>query len=114
MTGIAESLRRHIWASNVHELQSVIERIAAELTYTKDANAATQGMLRLTTPEVSAHATPDKPTALTLHKCGRGAGVEEIRIALAARGGGWDAVRAALGINKATLWQWLQEITSIR
>lgn len=114
LAGVAEPLRRYAWAGNVRELQSVVERIAVELAYTEDASAVTQDVLRLIAPEVFAHATPGKPAALTLRERSRGVEAEEIRAALAAHGGDRDAVCAALGISKTTLWRRLQEVASIR
>jgi propionate catabolism operon transcriptional regulator len=108
LAGVAEPLRRYAWAGNVRELQSVVERIAVELAYTEDASAVTQDVLRLIAPEVFAHATPGKSAALTLRERSRGVEAEEIRVALAAHGGDRDAVCAALGISKTTLWRRLQ------
>jgi len=108
LAGVAEPLRRYAWAGNVRELQSVVERIAVELAYTEDAGAVTQDVLRLIAPEVFAHATPGKSAALTLRERSRGVEAEEIRVALAAHGGDRDAVCAALGISKTTLWRRLQ------
>nr|WP_311530095.1 propionate catabolism operon regulatory protein PrpR [uncultured Ralstonia sp.] len=111
LAGIAEPLRRYTWAGNVRELQSVVERIAVELADTNDTNdtsAITQDVLRLIAPEVFAHAAPGKPAALTLRERSRGVEAEEIRAALAAHGGDRDAVCAALGISKTTLWRRLQ------
>jgi len=108
LAGIAEPLRRYAWAGNVRELQSVIERIAVELAYTEDASAVTQDVLRQIAPEVFAHATPGKAGALTLRERSRGVEAEEIRAALAAHDGDRDAVCAALGISKTTLWRRLQ------
>ena len=108
LAGVAEPLRRYAWAGNVRELQSVVERIAVELAYTEDASAITQDVLRLIAPEVFAHATPGKPAVLTLRERSRGVEAEEIRAALAAHGGDRDAVCAALGISKTTLWRRLQ------
>ncbi|MCO5414749.1 propionate catabolism operon regulatory protein PrpR [Ralstonia mojiangensis] len=114
LAGIAEPLRRYAWAGNVRELQSVVERIAVELAYTEDASAVTQDVLRLIAPEVFAHAAPGKSAALTLRERSRGVEAEEIRVALAAHGGDRDAVCAALGISKTTLWRRLQEAASAR
>ncbi|WP_343549318.1 propionate catabolism operon regulatory protein PrpR [Ralstonia sp.] len=114
LAGIAEPLRRYTWAGNVRELQSVVERIAVELAYTDDADAITQDVLRLIAPEVFAHATAGKPAAQTLRERSRGVEAEEIRAALAAHGGDRDAVCAALGISKTTLWRRLQEAASAR
>ncbi|MEV8472378.1 propionate catabolism operon regulatory protein PrpR [Ralstonia sp. UNC404CL21Col] len=108
LAGIAEPLRRYTWAGNVRELQSVVERIAVELAYTDDTDAITQDVLRLIAPEVFAHATAGKPAAQTLRERSRGVEAEEIRAALAAHGGNRDAVCAALGISKTTLWRRLQ------
>ena len=108
LTGIAEPLQRYTWAGNVRELQSVVERIAVELADTDDADAITQDVLRLIAPEVFAHAAQGKPAALTLRERSRGVEAEEIRAALAAHGGDRDAVCAALGISKTTLWRRLQ------
>ncbi|WP_343660705.1 propionate catabolism operon regulatory protein PrpR [Ralstonia sp.] len=114
LAGVAEPLRRYAWAGNVRELQSVVERIAVELAYTEDASAVTQDVLRLIAPEVFAHAAPGKSAALTLRERSRGVEAEEIRVALAAHGGDRDAVCAALGISKTTLWRRLQEAASAR
>jgi propionate catabolism operon transcriptional regulator len=65
-------------------------------------------VLRLIAPEVFAHAAPGKPLALTLRERSRGVEAEEIRAALAAHGGDRDAVCAALGISRTTLWRRLQ------
>ncbi|HWV07333.1 propionate catabolism operon regulatory protein PrpR [Ralstonia sp.] len=108
LADIAEPLQRYAWAGNVRELQSVIERIAVELAYTEDAGAVTQDVLRLIAPEVFALATPGKAAALTLRERSRGVEAEEIRAALAAHDGDRDAVCAALGISKTTLWRRLQ------
>ncbi|GCB02646.1 propionate catabolism operon regulatory protein PrpR [Ralstonia sp. SET104] len=108
LADIAEPLRRYTWAGNVRELQSVIERIAVELADTDDTNAITQDVLRLIAPEVFAHAAPGQTAALTLRERSRGVEAEEIRAALAAHGGDRDAVCAALGISKTTLWRRLQ------
>ncbi|NWK47053.1 propionate catabolism operon regulatory protein PrpR [Ralstonia pickettii] len=114
LAGIADPLRRYTWAGNVRELQSVVERIAVELAYTDDASAITQDVLRLIAPEVFAHVTAGKPAAQTLRERSRGVEAEEIRAALAAHGGDRDAVCAALGISKTTLWRRLQEAASAR
>ena len=108
LAGIAEPLRRYTWAGNVRELQSVVERIAVELAYTDDTDAITQDVLRLIAPEVFVYATAGKPAAQTLRERSRGVEAEEIRAALAAHGGDRDAVCAALGISKTTLWRRLQ------
>ncbi|MET3445516.1 propionate catabolism operon regulatory protein PrpR [Ralstonia pickettii] len=114
LAGIAEPLRRYTWAGNVRELQSVVERIAVELAYTDDTDAITQDVLRLIAPEVFVYATAGKPAAQTLRERSRGVEAEEIRAALAAHGGDRDAVCAALGISKTTLWRRLQEAASAR
>ncbi len=114
LAGIADPLRRYTWAGNVRELQSVVERIAVELAYTDDTDAITQDVLRLIAPEVFAHVTAGKPAAQTLRERSRGVEAEEIRAALAAHGGDRDAVCAALGISKTTLWRRLQEAASAR
>ncbi|CAJ0862388.1 propionate catabolism operon regulatory protein PrpR [Ralstonia flatus] len=108
LADIAGPLRRYTWAGNVRELQSVVERIAVELAYTDDTDTITQDVLRLIAPEVFAHATAGKPAAQTLRERSRGVEAEEIRAALAAHGGDRDAVCAALGISKTTLWRRLQ------
>ncbi|MEE2977653.1 MAG: propionate catabolism operon regulatory protein PrpR [Pseudomonadota bacterium] len=114
LAGIADPLRRYTWPGNVRELQSVVERIAVELAYTDDTDAITQDVLRLIAPEVFAHVTAGKPAAQTLRERSRGVEAEEIRAALAAHGGDRDAVCAALGISKTTLWRRLQEAASAR
>ncbi|TXD54888.1 propionate catabolism operon regulatory protein PrpR [Ralstonia sp. TCR112] len=108
LAGIAEPLRRYTWAGNVRELQSVVERIAVELAYADDTDAITSDVLGLIAPEVFVHATAGKPAAQTLRERSRGVEAEEIRAALAAHGGDRDAVCAALGISKTTLWRRLQ------
>jgi len=57
---------------------------------------------------VFARATPGKAAVLTLRERSRGVEAEEIRAALAAHDGDRDAVCAALGISKTTLWRRLQ------
>ena len=110
LAGIAEPLRHYRWAGNVRELQSVVERIAVELAHADDADAGTitQDVLRLIAPEVFANDVRGKAPALTLRERSRGVEAEEIRAALAAHDGDRDAVCAALGISKTTLWRRLQ------
>lgn len=110
---VADPLRHYRWAGNVRELQSVVERIAVELAHADDADAGTitQDVLRLIAPEVFANGTHGKvpaPMTLTLRERSRGVEAEEIRAALAAHDGDRDAVCAALGISKTTLWRRLQ------
>ena len=110
LADVAEPLRHYPWAGNVRELQSVVERIAVELAHADDADAGTitQDVLRLIAPEVFAHSARGKTPALTLRERSRGVEAEEIRAALAAHDGDRDAVCAALGISKTTLWRRLQ------
>ncbi len=108
IAGIGEPLRRYAWPGNVRELQSVIERIAVELADAEADGAITRDVLRAIAPEVFASAVRGKKAALTLRERSRGAEAEEIRAALAAHGGDRDAVCAALGISKTTLWRRLQ------
>ena len=88
----------------------MVERIAVELAHADDADAGTitQDVLRLIAPEVFAHSARGKTPALTLRERSRGVEAEEIRAALAAHDGDRDAVCAALGISKTTLWRRLQ------
>jgi len=112
LADIAGPLQRYLWPGNVRELQSVIERIAVELADADDTgvHALTQDVLRMIAPEVFAQAThgSGKKSALTLRERSRGVEAEEIRAALAAHDGDRDAVCAALGISKTTLWRRLQ------
>jgi len=110
LADIAAPLQRYTWPGNVRELQSVIERIAVELADADDtgANALTQDVLRMIAPEVFAQPAHGKKGALTLRERSRGVEAEEIRAALAAHDGDRDAVCAALGISKTTLWRRLQ------
>ncbi|BEU73728.1 propionate catabolism operon regulatory protein PrpR (plasmid) [Ralstonia syzygii subsp. indonesiensis] len=108
IAGIGEPLRGYAWPGNVRELQSVIERIAVELADEEEAGAITREALRAIAPEVFASAPRGKTAALTLRERSRGVEAEEIRAALAAHGGDRDAVCAALGISKTTLWRRLQ------
>ncbi|AST34123.2 propionate catabolism operon regulatory protein PrpR (plasmid) [Ralstonia solanacearum] len=107
LAGVADPLRRYAWPGNVRELQSVIERIAVELADADDTGAGTvtHDVLRAIAPEVFALAARGKKAALTLRERSRGAEAEAIRAALAAHGGDRDAVCAALGISKTTLWR---------
>ncbi|MGL6156063.1 MAG: helix-turn-helix domain-containing protein, partial [Ralstonia mannitolilytica] len=93
---------------NVRELQSVVERIAVELADTDDASPLTQDVLRMIAPEVFAQTARGRGGAQTLRERSRGVEAEAIRAALAAHGGDRDAVCAALGISKTTLWRRLQ------
>jgi propionate catabolism operon transcriptional regulator len=108
LAGIAAPLQRYTWPGNVRELQSVVERIAVELADTDDASPLTQDVLRMIAPEVFAQTARGKGGAQTLRERSRGVEAEAIRAALAAHGGDRDAVCAALGISKTTLWRRLQ------
>jgi len=108
LTAIADPLRHYAWPGNVRELQSVIERIAVELADTDEPGAITQDVLRMIAPEVFAQPARARKVAQTLRERSRGVEAEEIRAALAAHGGDRDAVCAALGISKTTLWRRLQ------
>jgi propionate catabolism operon transcriptional regulator len=111
LAGIADPLRRYTWPGNVRELQSVIERIAVELADADDADegAITHDVLRVIAPEVFEVRGRGKTAALTLRERSRGVEADEIRAALAAHDGDRDAVCAALGISKTTLWRRLSE-----
>ncbi|AJW46927.1 propionate catabolism operon regulatory protein PrpR [Ralstonia mannitolilytica] len=108
LAGIAAPLQRYTWPGNVRELQSVVERIAVELADTDDASPLTQDVLRMIAPEVFAQTARGRGGAQTLRERSRGVEAEAIRAALAAHGGDRDAVCAALGISKTTLWRRLQ------
>ncbi len=108
LTAVADPLRHYAWPGNVRELQSVIERIAVELADTDEPGAISQDVLRMIAPEVFAHPARGKKGPQTLRERSRGVEAEEIRAALAAHGGDRDAVCAALGISKTTLWRRLQ------
>ena len=108
LTAIADPLRHYAWPGNVRELQSVIERIAVELADTDEAGAISQEVLRMIAPEVFAQPARGKKGPQTLRERSRGVEAEEIRATLAAHGGDRDAVCAALGISKTTLWRRLQ------
>ncbi len=108
LSGVVEPLQCYTWPGNVRELQSVIERIAVELADTDEPGAITQDVLRMIAPEVFAQAARGKKGPQTLRERSRGVEAEEIRAALAAHGGDRDAVCAALGISKTTLWRRLQ------
>ncbi|WP_233836196.1 propionate catabolism operon regulatory protein PrpR [Paraburkholderia sp. ZP32-5] len=129
LAGLSTSLRRYTWPGNVRELQNVIERIAVELADTDaDGNATafaspahtpadtrentsdntaivTRDMLRAVAPEIVEPAARAKPAALTLRERSRHVEADQIRAALAAHDGDRDAVCAALGISKTTLWR---------
>ncbi|HEY2023452.1 propionate catabolism operon regulatory protein PrpR [Paraburkholderia sp.] len=121
LAGLGASLRRYAWPGNVRELQNVIERIAVELadveadphadTITlaadprEDAAIVTRDMLRAVAPEIVEPAARAKPAALTLRERSRHVEADQIRAALAAHDGDRDAVCAALGISKTTLWR---------
>ncbi|WP_439894216.1 propionate catabolism operon regulatory protein PrpR (plasmid) [Ralstonia sp. 25C] len=112
LAAIADPLRHYAWPGNVRELQSVIERIAVELAdideLSGEPGAITQDVLRMIAPEVFAQPVRGKKGPQTLRERSRGVEAEEIRAALAAHGGDRDAVCAALGISKTTLWRRLQ------
>ncbi|MFT4067090.1 propionate catabolism operon regulatory protein PrpR [Paraburkholderia sp.] len=106
LAGLGAALRRHAWPGNVRELQNVIERIAVELADADaDAPAVTRDMLRAVAPEIVEPAARAKPAALTLRERSRHVEADQIRAALAAHDGDRDAVCAALGISKTTLWR---------
>ncbi|WGS54162.1 propionate catabolism operon regulatory protein PrpR [Paraburkholderia sp. D15] len=126
LAGWAEPLRRYAWPGNVRELQNVIERLAVELadadtdrdadtmTLSDGANdaAVSREILRSVAPEIMMQAPAQPPTtprakqaALTLRERSRHVEADEIRAALAAHDGDRDAVCAALGISKTTLWR---------
>jgi transcriptional regulator, propionate catabolism operon regulatory protein len=113
LAGLGAALRRYTWPGNVRELQNVIERLAVELADV-DANAdalpenvtlLTREMLRTVAPEIAETPSRTKQAALTLRERSRHGEADEIRAALAAHGGDRDAVCAALGISKTTLWR---------
>ncbi len=108
LAAMTDPLRRYTWPGNVRELQSVIERIAVELADTDEPSTITQDVLRMIAPEVFEARGQGNKAALTLRERSRGVEAEEIRAALAAHGGDRDAVCAALGISKTTLWRRLQ------
>lgn len=133
LAGLGATLRRYGWPGNVRELQNVIERIAVELAdagacayaesdadfaagsganantsanaLPKDSAIVTREMLRSVAPEIVEPVARAKPAVLTLRERSRHVEADEIRAALAAHGGDRDAVCAALGISKTTLWR---------
>ncbi len=115
LEGLGDALRHYPWPGNVRELQNVIERLAVELA---DADmdsdtgaiqvkaALPREILRAVAPEISFDPQPRaKKSALTLRERSRHVEADEIRAALVTHGGDRDAVCAALGISKTTLWR---------
>ncbi|MCC8396234.1 propionate catabolism operon regulatory protein PrpR [Paraburkholderia sp. MMS20-SJTR3] len=111
LSALGPSLRRYAWPGNVRELQNVIERIAVELAEVDadadaDAGVVTREMLRAVAPEiVEPIVRTTKAAAQTLRERSRHVEADQIRAALAAHDGDRDAVCAALGISKTTLWR---------
>ncbi|MFM0648227.1 propionate catabolism operon regulatory protein PrpR [Paraburkholderia bryophila] len=118
LEGLGDALRHYPWPGNVRELQNVIERLAVELadadteTDTDALQGGTSGaaltreILRTVAPEITLDLQPRaKKSALTLRERSRHVEADEIRAALVAHGGDRDAVCAALGISKTTLWR---------
>ncbi|ASL46225.1 Propionate catabolism operon regulatory protein [Burkholderia sp. AD24] len=115
LEGPGDALRHYPWPGNVRELQNVIERLAVELADadTDSDTDAIQGnaalpreILRAVAPEITFDPQPRaKKSALTLRERSRHVEADEIRAALVTHGGDRDAVCAALGISKTTLWR---------
>ncbi|NYH14854.1 propionate catabolism operon regulatory protein PrpR [Paraburkholderia bryophila] len=118
LEGLGDALRHYPWPGNVRELQNVIERLAVELadadteTGTDAIQNGTSGaalsreILRTVAPEITLEPQPRaKKSALTLRERSRHVEADEIRAALVTHGGDRDAVCAALGISKTTLWR---------
>ncbi|WCM22916.1 propionate catabolism operon regulatory protein PrpR [Paraburkholderia bryophila] len=115
LEGLGDALRHYPWPGNVRELQNVIERLAVELADadTDSDTDAIQGnaalpreILRTVAPEIAFDPQPRaKKSALTLRERSRHVEADEIRAALVTHGGDRDAVCAALGISKTTLWR---------
>ena len=61
--------------------------------------------LRTVAPEIAESPPRTKQAALSLRERSRHGEADEIRAALAAHDGDRDAVCAALGISKTTLWR---------
>jgi transcriptional regulator, propionate catabolism operon regulatory protein len=113
LTGLGPALRRYTWPGNVRELQNVIERLAVELAdidadgdaLPENVTLLTREMLHTIAPEIAESPQRSRQTALSLRERSRHGEADEIRAALAAHGGDRDAVCAALGISKTTLWR---------
>ncbi|PQV44771.1 propionate catabolism operon regulatory protein PrpR [Paraburkholderia sp. BL21I4N1] len=115
LEGLGDALRHYPWPGNVRELQNVIERLAVELADADteiETDALQSGatlsrdILRTVAPEITVEPqSRAKKSALTLRERSRHVEADEIRAALVTHGGDRDAVCAALGISKTTLWR---------
>jgi propionate catabolism operon transcriptional regulator len=116
LANVGDPLSGYNWPGNVRELQNVIERIAVELAdkTSLDANALTRDDLYAIAPEVLNVDTSERDGRLTLRERSRHVEADEILAALASFNGDREAVCAALGISKTTLWRKLNGATNAK